>query len=241
MVPRQQRRTLGGWLVIACVSVLAASTAAADEVTLVWDPVIASNIGGYIVDWGLSEGSYTWSLDVANNSEVTLTGLTKGTKYYFAVRTYDDTGLQSGYSNEVGLVVGFTETTTTQNTYRSGELLSVGNLGDNPGVPTTADFYFCLTIPGGDDAVCITDFQTMSYIYAKMSDLTTLRPCWTGSNLAFPYTWSQDLFAYRFRGGETPGEYTAFMMVVTSGALSDGVVTSTESIGYGAKAFNFTP
>ena len=215
--------------------------ASAGDVTLAWNPVSAGNVSGYIVDWGLGAGSYTWSLDVANNSEVTLTGLTKGQKYFFAVRTYDSGGQQSGYSNEVGIVVGLTDTNTTQDLYRTGDQLSVGNLGDNPGIPTSADFFFCMTIPGGDNAVCITNFQTMTYVYANMTDLSTLRPCATGVNLASPMTWDQNLFTYRWKGGETSGNYTAFMMIVTSGALSDGVLTSTESLGYGAKEFTFTP
>jgi hypothetical protein len=84
------------------------TTAAATEVgttILSWDPVIATDLSGYRVYYGTAPGTYLQSIgqgiEVGNVVTYTVTGLSPGTRYYFAVTAYDTTGNESIYSNEV--------------------------------------------------------------------------------------------------------------------------------------------
>jgi hypothetical protein len=76
-------------------------------VTLVWDPSPEPDIAGYTLVYGTRAGEYTSRIDVANQTEYTLTTLPDGT-YYFAVQAYTYDGLTSGFSNEVVATLGTT-------------------------------------------------------------------------------------------------------------------------------------
>ena len=78
----------------------------ATNVTLAWnanpptsDP--ATNTTGYRMHIGFASGNYTQSTDVGKNTTFTLTNLTSGSTYYFAVTAYDAAGVESPPSNEV--------------------------------------------------------------------------------------------------------------------------------------------
>ena len=74
---------------------------------LTWDAVTDPNILGYRVYYGTAPATYiqpfTNGLDVAVPT-TTLTGLTSGMTYYFAV-TVVDTSRESTYSNEVSAII----------------------------------------------------------------------------------------------------------------------------------------
>jgi hypothetical protein len=83
------------------------TTAAATEVgsaVLSWDPVTAPDLRGYRVYYGTASGAYLQpigqGIEVGDVLTYTVTGLSSGTRYYFAVTAYD-TGNESIYSNEV--------------------------------------------------------------------------------------------------------------------------------------------
>jgi hypothetical protein len=61
-----------------------------------------SEIGGYRVYYGTTEGDYPNRIDIADGSadQLTLTDLPPGT-YYFVVTTYDTAGRESEYSSGV--------------------------------------------------------------------------------------------------------------------------------------------
>jgi hypothetical protein len=82
---------------------------AAQTVTLAWDPSSGSNIAGYRLRYGTSSGSYTQSIDVGKTTTATVSKLTAGKTFFFAVTAYSTAGLESPYSNQVS----FTSTTTT--------------------------------------------------------------------------------------------------------------------------------
>jgi Fibronectin type III domain len=71
---------------------------------LVWDAVIATNLSGYRLYYGTAPRTYLQpfgqGINVGNVTSYTLTGLTAGTRYYFAVTAIDVFGNESGYSNE---------------------------------------------------------------------------------------------------------------------------------------------
>jgi hypothetical protein len=86
------------------------------NVTLGWEPNTESHLAGYKVYYDTNSGTpYAPALeDRADNypdgtpivvdksvSEITLTGLTDGKVYYFAVTAFDDEGRESTFSNEV--------------------------------------------------------------------------------------------------------------------------------------------
>lgn len=63
-----------------------------------------NDLNGFKVYYGTSSRDYTKTIDVGNNSTVTIGDLTHGT-WYFAVTAFDHSGNESGYSNEVRSVI----------------------------------------------------------------------------------------------------------------------------------------
>jgi hypothetical protein len=81
---------------------------------LAWDASTSSSVGGYIVAYGLSSGTYTSNIDVGKTTTYAVSGLTDGTKYYFAVKAYDSgRTTESSYSNEANLTVPVTTTSSS--------------------------------------------------------------------------------------------------------------------------------
>ena len=78
--------------------------------TLAWDAVQATALSGYRIYYGTSSGSYSQSYGngLTVGRDVTaymVTGLRSGTTYYFAVTAFDNSGNESGYSEEASKVV----------------------------------------------------------------------------------------------------------------------------------------
>jgi hypothetical protein len=83
-----------------------AAGADAASMTLAWNA--STSATGYIVMYGTQSQAYTSQVDVGNQVQYTLSGLTNGTTYYFAVEAYDSGGT-SGPSAEVsGVAPGTT-------------------------------------------------------------------------------------------------------------------------------------
>lgn len=78
---------------------LFASKLQAATLTLAWDP--SANATGYLVYYGTRSGTYVTQVDVGSMTSVPVGGLADGSTYYFAVKAYDSTGLQSPFSAEV--------------------------------------------------------------------------------------------------------------------------------------------
>lgn len=73
---------------------------AADAV-LTWDPNSESDLAGYKVYVGTASQGYNPPIDVGNVTTWTVTGLSVGTTYSFAVTAYNLSGSESDFSNEV--------------------------------------------------------------------------------------------------------------------------------------------
>src|SRR5438445_6955515 len=108
-----RNRTLAGQLCralfVACVITvlcsLAPAVSSAAQVTLVWDANTEPDLAGYKLYYGLSSGSYQFSVDVGNVTSYTLSGLLDGRIYYFAATAYNLSVAESGFSNEVSKAI----------------------------------------------------------------------------------------------------------------------------------------
>lgn len=83
-----------------------ASTRAPDTATFSWDAVTAANLSGYRVYYGNAPGTYFQAVGggdpvAAGVTTHVLTGLTSGTRYYFAVTAVYASGDESDFSAEV--------------------------------------------------------------------------------------------------------------------------------------------
>lgn len=80
------------------------TAAATTTAGLAWDAVASTAVTGYRLYYGTASGRYSQAagqgLNVGKVTAYTLTGLTRGTRYYFAVTAYSATGQESAYSNE---------------------------------------------------------------------------------------------------------------------------------------------
>ena len=76
-------------------------------VTLSWEaPTLnidgspLADLGGYKIYYGPGSGNYTFTVDIGNSTSTVLSDLTSGT-WCFATTSYDASGNESTYSNEV--------------------------------------------------------------------------------------------------------------------------------------------
>ena len=81
------------------------SSSSSNTASLAWDPVMAANLAGYRVYYGTSPGNYVQplgsGLPVGNVTSFTVTGLNRGTRYYFVATAFDRSNNESAFSNEV--------------------------------------------------------------------------------------------------------------------------------------------
>src|SRR5215212_1106329 len=89
-------------LVLACTLVIAAAAeAAAQSVTLAWDPSSGPDVAGYLVSWGRQSGKYEHQADAGNATSFTVPNLLAGQRYFFAVQAYSSAPIASSFSSEV--------------------------------------------------------------------------------------------------------------------------------------------
>ena len=82
--------------VLACCGVASAQSA-----TLAWNANTESDLAGYRVEYGTVSGSPSTSVDVGNVTQRQFTGLQAGVTYYFRVRAYTTSNVESAPSAEV--------------------------------------------------------------------------------------------------------------------------------------------
>lgn len=80
-----------------------------DTATLTWNRNLEGDLAGYLVFVGAASGVYQVPIDVGLTAtpltpRYLVTDLASGT-WFFAVKAYDTTGNQSGFSNEVNKVI----------------------------------------------------------------------------------------------------------------------------------------
>jgi hypothetical protein len=109
------------------------------EVTLTWDANTEPDPAGYRIYHGTSSGVYPNVTDVGNMTTATISNLTAGQTYYFAVTAYDTEGRESGYSNEVSSrpVEPVTTYTFTASAGANGSISPSGTVNVNQGSSQT--------------------------------------------------------------------------------------------------------
>ena len=80
---------------------LGSTARAQSSVTLAWGASADSSVVGYRVYWGGASAHYTNVVDVGEVTSNAVANLQPGATYYFAVTAYDNTDLESLFSNEL--------------------------------------------------------------------------------------------------------------------------------------------
>jgi hypothetical protein len=71
----------------------------ADSVTLTWDSNSIPNLAGYRLYSGTTPGVFTQRIEVGNSTTISVSNLTEGQTYFFAVTAYNTSGTESSPSN----------------------------------------------------------------------------------------------------------------------------------------------
>ena len=87
------------------VAGLDATARGAQNVSLGWDRSADTNVVGYYLYFGTTNGNYSSRINVGSNTTATISGLTgRSVTYYFAATSYDSTGMESPLSNQASFM-----------------------------------------------------------------------------------------------------------------------------------------
>ena len=100
-----------------------------ESVTLAWYRSTTPNVIAYKIYYGTASHNYSNVVTAGNCTNVTISGLVPGKKYYFAATTVNSAGNESGYSNEASNTVPVTAAALTS-AARSGGQFSFTVSGD---------------------------------------------------------------------------------------------------------------
>lgn len=126
-------RTIYQWLLVGITVLLFTSAAFSASIKIGWDPVTSTSIAGYKIYYGKASRSYSTNITVGNVNTYTVSGLSEGTIYYFAVTAYDGQGRESDYSSE--LVVNIPKVDRDGDGLTDSDEISI--YGTNPNNPDT--------------------------------------------------------------------------------------------------------
>ena len=126
----------GLWILAGMVAFVSVTTfTKAASVTLVWDPSVTyedgtalSDLQGYRLYSGTTNGIYTGYIDVSNATSVTISTLQPGCRNYFTVTAVSRSGIESFFSAEVsldvpaGILVSTNELTVPEGTMTTFEV-----------------------------------------------------------------------------------------------------------------------
>ena len=102
---RMERAAVNSLLLSGMVLLVQWPAFATQSVTLAWNPSTDPTVVGYNLYYGGKSGNYTNTLSAGNATNKTVSGLVEGKTYYFAATTYNSSGIQSPFSNEVSYSV----------------------------------------------------------------------------------------------------------------------------------------
>ncbi|OQX87002.1 hypothetical protein B6D60_04935, partial [candidate division KSB1 bacterium 4484_87] len=82
----------------------------ADDLTVSWNANTENDLAGYKVYFGTNSRNYDHTVDVGTDTIYTVTDLTPGFEYFFAVTAYDTAGNESSFSEEVSYFLAIPDT-----------------------------------------------------------------------------------------------------------------------------------
>lgn len=103
-VPRSLSRSFPALLLLGSFFFLLLALAGqsrAEQVSLAWDANTEPDLGGYMLYYGTAAQAYSQVINVGKNTQVTVSNLSQGVTYFFAVTAYNLQGAESDYSNEI--------------------------------------------------------------------------------------------------------------------------------------------
>lgn len=83
-----------------------AAIAGSGTIGLAWDSSASPGVAGYRVYIGTTSGNYTTKVEAGNARTTTIQNLASGVTYYFAVKAFNTSGVESAFSNEITFVPG---------------------------------------------------------------------------------------------------------------------------------------
>src|SRR5688572_368313 len=99
-------------VLLVCFGVVcAAPPVQAEKVRLGWDRPVHANgkpvrgLAGYKLYYGSKRGQYHTMIPLGMKTTYTVTKLSAGQTYYFALKAYDATGRESTFSREVSITL----------------------------------------------------------------------------------------------------------------------------------------
>ena len=102
---RMERAAVNSLLLSGLALLMELPAFATQSVTLAWNQSTDPTVAGYNLYYGGASGNYTNTLSAGNATNITVSGLVEGITYYFAATTYNSSGVQSPFSNEVSYSV----------------------------------------------------------------------------------------------------------------------------------------
>ena len=134
---------------------------------LAWNPVLGSGATGYALYYGTASHSYTRRLDAGTATQATVTGLTPGVPYFFAVTGYTAAGVESDFS---------TETSFTPSTSPPLVTLTSPIAGNTFTAPATINFAATVT-PNGHTINKVRFYNAVTLLAESLSPPYTF--AWT--------------------------------------------------------------
>jgi hypothetical protein len=189
------------------------------QVTLAWTASSSSNVAGYDLYYGTTSGSLPNSINVGNVTSYTMTGLSPGTTYYFAVTAYDSSGDQSGDSSVVSYTV---PSGCTYSISPTGQAFAAS--GGTGSVSVTTQSGCAWTAVSGASWISITSggsgtgSGTVGYSVAANKTTSSLTAASTIAGLSFTVT----------QAGVTGGGVTAY--TVTASAGTGGTISPSGAV-----------
>ena len=146
-------------------SVLAVSLHAGQSIQLSWTPAVSTNVAGYKIYYGTQSLSYSNSVSAGNTTNVTISGFSPGTTYYFSATTYDSTGNESSFSSQTSYTVPSVPATLGNAIRANGQFsfLVSGNTGSNYVVQASSDLMTWSSITTNTAPFMFTDTNTAAY------------------------------------------------------------------------------